>query len=160
MFDLFLVPNAQVLGQLALALLLGMIIGLERSIAHKTAGMRTFALVSMGAALFTIVSEIMYHQFNTAGFDPSRIASQIVVGIGFLAGGIIIFNHEKIQGLTTSAGLWVSGGVGMAVGFGLYSVAIYATILTLVVLSGLWLIEERVVDGLDGRKAKRNARED
>jgi putative Mg2+ transporter-C (MgtC) family protein len=144
--------STEILGQLALALLLGLVIGIERNIAHKTAGMRTFALVSLGAALFTIVSRLGGLQAGGAGFDPSRIASQIVVGIGFLAGGVIIFNHEQVQGLTTSAGLWVAGGIGMAVGFGLYAVAIFGTLLTLITLTLLWIVEEHLVDGIDGRK--------
>ena len=78
----------QVFGQLALAMFLGTIIGAERRLAHKMAGMRTFALVCMGAALFTIISEIAFSEFvGKPGFDPSRIASQIVVGIGFLGAG-------------------------------------------------------------------------
>src|SRR3989338_5781006 len=139
----------EIIGQLAMALGLGFTIGFERNIAHKTAGMRTFALVSMGAALFTIVSRLAFLQFSGSAVDPTRIVAQIVVGIGFLAGGVIIFNHRQVQGLTTSAGLWVSGGIGMAVGFGLYLVAGAATFLTLFILVALSFIERRVVGEAD-----------
>lgn len=142
----------EVFGQLILAVVLGSIIGLERRLAHKNAGMRTFAMVSLGAALFTIISGLMYAQFgSTSAFDPSRIASQIIVGIGFLAGGMIIFQNKQLEGLTTSAGLWVAGGIGMAVGLGLYSIAIFTAVLILVIFEFFNAMEHRLVDGIAHR---------
>lgn len=137
----------ELFGQLVLAVFLGALIGLERRLAHKSAGMRTFAMVSLGAALFTVISNLMYVQFGPdSSFDPGRIASQIVVGIGFLAGGMIIFNNHRVEGLTTSAGLWVAGGIGMAVGLGLYSIAVFTAVLLLVVFEVFNAIEEKLVD--------------
>lgn len=132
--------------QLLLAVILGAAIGLERELARKTAGMRTFALVSMGACLFSIISKYAFKEFwGVPGFDPSRIASQVVVGIGFLGGGLIILRQDKVRGLTTAAGLWVSAAIGMAVGFSLYSIAVFATTLTILVFLLLWLIENKLV---------------
>lgn len=132
----------EVFGQLILAATLGSIIGLERELARKIAGMRTFALVSMGAALFSILSTTAFQQFlGSSSFDPSRIASQIVVGIGFIGAGIIFFNDNKVHGLTTAAGLWVSAGIGMAVGYRLYAVAVFTTILTIFIFVILWYVE-------------------
>ncbi len=136
--------NLEIFYQLLLAAGLGAIIGAERRLAHKTAGMRTFALVSMGACLFTIISIVAFLDYaGKPGFDPSRIASQIVVGIGFLGAGLIIFHDSKVRGLTTAAGLWVTAAIGMSVGYKLYVVAIFATILTLVIFLALWLFEFR-----------------
>ncbi len=134
----------QVFGQMALAVFLGALIGAERRLAHKMAGMRTFALVCMGASLFVIISEIAFAEFvGKAGFDPSRIASQIVVGIGFLGAGAIIRQDEKVRGLTTAAGLWVTAAIGMAVGYRMFTVAIAATFLTLIIFVCLWIIEKQ-----------------
>lgn len=133
-----------VIFKLVLAVVLGALLGLERSLAHKTAGMRTFALVSMGAALFVIVSAVAgdhYLQLGALAVDPLRVASQIIVGIGFLGAGLIIFQGNKIYGLTTAAGLWVAAGVGMAAGFGLFSLALVVTLLTLLVFTVLWFVE-------------------
>lgn len=149
----------EVFGQLILAVLLGSFIGLERRLAHKSAGMRTFAMVSLGAALFTIISGAMYSSFGAgSAFDPSRIASQIIVGIGFLAGGMIIFNNHRVEGLTTSAGLWVAGGIGMAVGLGLYSIAVFTAILLLVVFEVFNAMEQKLVNTV-GQRHKNHDRE-
>lgn len=130
--------------KLVLAVILGGLLGLERSLARKTAGMRTYILVSMGAAVFVIVAEIVtahYAELGIRVFDPLRVASQIVVGIGFLGAGLIIFQDNKLRGLTTAAGLWVAAGLGMAVGYGLYVLAAMVTILTLFVFTIMWYVE-------------------
>ena len=131
--------------RLFVALLLGMIIGTERVWAHKTAGMRTYAFVSMGSALFMIISEIIIAQYAGVGnFDPTRMASQIVVGIGFLGAGSIMLQGSQLKGLTTASGLWVVAGIGMACGLGLFSLSIIATIFTLFIFVVLWFIEKRI----------------
>ena len=131
--------------RLFVAVVLGMVIGTERVWAHKTAGMRTYALVSMGAALFIIISEmIVFKYINIGGFDPTRIASQIVVGIGFLGAGSIMLQGSRLKGLTTASGLWVCAGIGMASGLGLFDVALVATTLTLFIFIVLWFIEKRI----------------
>lgn len=136
-------------GRLALAVFLGAFIGIERELAHKPAGVRTHGLVALGAALFTIISKYAFREFwGLPGFDPSRIASQVVVGVGFMGAGIIIFNQSRVRGLTTAAGLWVSAAIGMATGFGLFALAVFATILALIVFVVLWFVGDRLIKRL------------
>lgn len=130
---------------LFVALLLGMIIGTERVWAHKTAGMRTYALVSMGSALFVLVSEEMVKIYSHySGMNPLHIVAQIIVGVGFIGTGLIFTKDNKLMGLTTATGLWVSAGIGMACGFSLYSIAVVATALTLFIFTVLWFVEEQL----------------
>ena len=126
-----------------LAVFLGALIGVEREIAHKSAGMRTNALVALGSALFTIAPVLL----SGPAIDPTRIAAQVVTGVGFLGAGLIIFDqsHAKVKGLTTAAGVWVAAAIGMIVGFGLYEVSVWATILTILEFAILWPIEQRFV---------------
>lgn len=137
--------NLEILSRLLVATLLGIAIGAERAMAHKTAGMRTYSLVSMGSASYIIISEIITKQYATfTNLDPLRIASQIIVGVGFLGAGLIIFKESRLQGLTTAAGLWVSAGIGIAAGFGLYAISFFITAITLFVFTILWFIEKRI----------------
>jgi len=130
---------------LFIALFLGMIIGTERVYAHKTAGMRTYALVSMGSALFVLVSgEMVKAYIGFDGMNPLHIIAQIIVGVGFIGTGLIFMKDNKLMGLTTATGLWVSAGIGMASGFGLYKLAIVGTILTLFIFIVLWFVEEQL----------------
>ena len=134
--------------QLFLALLLGALVGTERSAAQKVAGMRTYGLVSLGACLFTLISiapSLAYLAENIE-LDPFRIAGNIVVGVGFLGAGLIFARNERVTGLTTAAGLWVAAAIGVAVGFGLYAIAIFTVVLMLIVFRFFWSIEERVKD--------------
>lgn len=117
-----------IVGRLALAAALGMVIGIERTYRAKTAGIRTHFLVALGSALFMIVSR---YGFEGTG-DPSRVAAQIVSGIGFLGAGTIIMQKHVVHGLTTAAGMWVAAGIGMASAAGLYFVAVISTVLTLI----------------------------
>lgn len=136
--------DALIFWELILALMLGMALGLERSIVGKRAGMRTFALVSVSTCLFIIISELVAAEYlPITQSDPLRMASAIVTGIGFLGTGIIIFDKE-LKGLTTAASLWVTAGIGMAVGFGFYGIAIFATLITLFVFEVLWHVERFV----------------
>jgi putative Mg2+ transporter-C (MgtC) family protein len=140
------------LGRLALAAALGSIIGLEREFREREAGLRTHLLVSLGSALFTIVSAFGFHDVLThdpqvvVRLDPSRIAAQIVSGIGFLGAGAIIRQGLSIRGLTTAATLWVVAAIGMAAGAGFYSVAIITTVVALVALWPLRYIAYRMID--------------
>lgn len=134
--------TADILLQISIATLLGILIGTERSTAKKTAGMRTYAMISMGSCLFVVISHAVVSQFiGISNFDPMRVASQIVVGIGFVGGGLIMTQGERISGITTAAGIWVSAGIGMAVGFHLYEIAIFATLLTIFIFTILWHVE-------------------
>ena len=112
--------------RLSLSILCGGILGIERGKANRSAGMRTYSLVSMGAALVMLTGEYMYEEFHTG--DPARLGAQVVSGIGFLgAGSIIIEGNTKIRGLTTAAGLWAAACIGLAIGIGFYVGGILAT---------------------------------
>lgn len=135
----------EIVFKLVLAVILGGFLGAERTIVGKSAGMRTFSLVCMGSALFVIISQVVSSQYvGVINFDPLRMASQIVVGIGFLGAGLIIFQESKLQGLTTAAGLWVSAGLGMSIGFGLYFIALAVSLLTLAIFTLMWLLEDKI----------------
>ena len=124
--------------RLTLGLVLGAIIGFERELHRQPAGFRTHSLVSLGAALFTIVSAF---GFEGSIADPTRIAAQIVSGIGFIGAGTILQYRGHIRGLTTAASLWSVAAVGTAAGAGLVVLAIMATVLILVILSLLDRVE-------------------
>lgn len=131
--------------RVALAAILGGVIGIERELREKSAGLRTNMLVSMGAALFT-VSSIQFAEFyvNWSGsirFDPSRIVSNIVTGIGFLGGAIVFRTEHKVSGVTTAASIWAVTAVGIAAGGGRYVTAIGATGLIVLVLLAVGLVE-------------------
>ncbi len=130
---------------LFIALVLGLVIGTERVWAHKTAGMRTYALVAMGSCLFVLVSIEAVKLYNTfTGISPLYIAAQIIVGVGFIGTGLIFTKESKLMGLTTATGLWVCAGIGMACGFGIYTLAIIATLLTLFIFTVLWFLEQQL----------------
>ncbi|HEX9608763.1 MAG TPA: MgtC/SapB family protein [Candidatus Paceibacterota bacterium] len=153
---IFPASNIGIAGQLITAMLLGMLVGAERAIAGKTAGMRTYALVSMGSALFTVISVgISAAYLGVVNFDPLRVAAGIITGIGFIGAGIIIFRESSLRGLTTAAGLWVAAGIGMAVGFKLYFIAVFASLLTLFVFTVMWFVEERLEEKLRIYAAKK-----
>ncbi len=121
---------------LILAAMLGALIGLEREWAQRAAGLRTFSLISLGAALFIMISNLSFNQYlGVSNLDPSRTLGQIIVGIGFLGAGIIIFRQRdgKVEGLTTAAMIWATAAVGAAVGLELYWLAISATALILLI---------------------------
>jgi putative Mg2+ transporter-C (MgtC) family protein len=129
--------SADLAWRLLLAAGLGAVLGLEREYRQKPAGLRTNILIAIGSALFTIISVSM-----TAGTgDPSRVAGQIVTGIGFLGGGAIMRNRDTVHGMTTAATIWVNAAIGIGCGVGQFQLAIAATALTLVVLVVLPPIE-------------------
>ncbi|MGI9118143.1 MAG: MgtC/SapB family protein [Minisyncoccia bacterium] len=139
------VTTLLVISKLGLAVILGTIIGIERHLAHKTAGMRTYAMASMGSALFIIISTVIASQYQgVTNFDPLRLAAQVVSAAGFLCAGLIVIRNSDVSGLTSSAGLWVSIGIGMACGFGLFRIGIIATLFTLFILIALHTVEKYV----------------
>ena len=146
MKNFFDAGTMQIIVNLFVALFLGMVDGFERLWAHKTAGMRTYALVSMGSALFVTVSNQMVDAYASrfANMNPIVIVSQIVLGVGFLGTGLIFSKESHLVGLTTATGLWVCSGIGMAAGFGLYSIATIATFFTLFIFTVLWFIEQQL----------------
>lgn len=145
MIEQFFAQNGDIILKLIVAVVLGAIIGVERLLVHKEAGMKTHALVSMGAALFIIFSEAMADKYiNLPGFNPVLIASNIIVGIGFLGAGGIILKGSNLLGLTTAGGLWVTAGIGMAAGFGLFNLAFISTVLVLLIFIVLNILEKPI----------------
>jgi putative Mg2+ transporter-C (MgtC) family protein len=117
--------------RMAAALALGAVVGLERELQRMPAGFRTHALVGLGAAIFTVVSA---YAFPGPISDPTRIAAQIVTGVGFLGGGAILHYRGSVRGLTTAASLWAVAAIGMAAGAGLYVIAVGGAALVVVTL--------------------------
>lgn len=132
--------------RLAMATILGSLVGLERERLDRAAGLRTHALVCVASALMMIVSTYGFPlppDGVPGSFDPGRIAAQVVSGIGFLGAGVIIFRDNTVRGLTTAATLWAVAGVGLAAGGGLYVVAVIATAFMLLIQAGLKPVERR-----------------
>jgi putative Mg2+ transporter-C (MgtC) family protein len=135
------------LGELGLAFVLSALIGLEREIRHKSAGFRTYTLVGFGAALIMLVSKYGFMNVlvdNRIVLDPSRIAAQIVTGIGFIGGGLIFVRRTNVRGLTTAAIVWLTAAIGMACGAGLPILALAVTAGHFVVVFGFPYIARRL----------------
>jgi putative Mg2+ transporter-C (MgtC) family protein len=128
------VPTLHIVARIALAGALGALIGVERELHQRTAGLRTNTLIAVGSALFTILSSELA---ASTGADATRIAAQIVTGIGFLGAGAILHTGVTVKGLTTAATIWVNAGIGMAAGGGKYRIAVIATLTTLVILRAM-----------------------
>ena len=141
----FMDPTVVMFGKLLLAMVLGGIIGTERAVlAHQTAGTRTFGLVTLGACLFVLIGNYVNTAFvGVADVQPTYLAAGIITGIGFLGGALVIFRGNSLHGVTTAAGLWISAAIGMAVGFGMHAVALFSTVLVLLMFTGMWYIENR-----------------
>lgn len=141
----FVDPTSVMLLKLVLAMVFGGVIGTERSVvAHQAAGTRTFGLVSMGACLFVLVGSFVDTSYlGAVNLEPMQIAGAVVTGIGFIGGGLIIFHRDSLHGVTTAAGLWIAAALGVATGFGLYAVSLFATILALIMFYGMWYVENR-----------------
>lgn len=131
------VSSGNALFRLILSLALGSMVGFERKSRGQIAGLRTFALISMGACLAMLLSiYVPQEYFGLKNGDPGRIAAQVITGIGFLGGGAMIQGRGSVRGLTTAAGVWVTSIIGLACGVGMYLGAVAATLLCLVVLRG------------------------
>lgn len=128
-------------GQLLLALLLGSIIGFERLMDSKPAGLRTHTLVCLGSAAFVLVSEDVRTKLGLTSLDPMRVAAGVITGIGFLGAGSIMQSGGSVHGLTTAATIWVVSAIGVAVGSGSTELAVWLTALTFIVLQGFRWIE-------------------
>jgi putative Mg2+ transporter-C (MgtC) family protein len=126
----------EIIKRMVLAVVLSGAIGMERELKRRGAGLRTHILVGLGSALFMLTSLYVFDIYKNTNpaLDPARIAAGIVTGIGFLCAGTIMRYGEAVKGLTTAASLWITAGIGMAVGVGFYSAALAVTILALLVL--------------------------
>jgi len=135
-----------------LAVVLGAIVGLERQVSGKSAGLRTNVLICLGAAVFTIISK----QMASGSIDVTRIAAQIVTGVGFLGAGAIIQDTGGVRGLTTAATIWLVASIGMACGAGYYGLAAISALLAVLVLLGLGQIERPLQKWLRKGKKRTN----
>lgn len=130
-----MLTDGQIIFRLVLSVVLSGLIGLERQMHKRTAGLRTHILVSLGSCLIMLTSLYVFDIYkDKVPLDPARIAAGVITGIGFLGAGAIIRDREGVKGLTTAASLWVVAGIGLAVGCGFRNAAIYSTILVLIVL--------------------------
>ncbi|MFH0816979.1 MAG: MgtC/SapB family protein [Methanobacteriota archaeon] len=141
-------PLAVALLKLILAMICGSLLGLEREMKEKPAGLRTFMLITTGSCLFVIVGTYISESWTGAS-DPGRVAAQVVAGIGFLGAGTIIHSRGSVHGLTSAATIWVSAGIGIAIAVDLFLLAILVTFIILGMLVGLRAIELRI--GTKGR---------
>ncbi|MFJ5226836.1 MgtC/SapB family protein [Streptomyces sp. NPDC088400] len=157
LFDPSAGQGARQFTELGLALLLSTLIGAERSTQQKSAGLRTHTLVGVGSALFMVVSQ---HGFNAVlglenvSFDPSRVAAQIVSGIGFIGGGLIFVRRDAVRGLTTAATVWLTCAIGMACGGGLPLLAIGATLVHFLVIQGYPWVTRRIPSFTSAEQAR------
>lgn len=144
-FELVADPSAVMFMKLVIAVLLGGVIGTERALlAKQYAGTRTFGLVALGACLFILLGNFVNIAFLTvADIQPTFVAAAVITGIGFLGGGLIVFKGDSLHGVTTAAGLWMTAGIGMTVGYGLYALAVFATLMVLILFTGMWYVENR-----------------
>lgn len=135
----------ELFARLLLAAALGSAVGWERERLQWAAGLRTHMLVAVGSCLMIIVSAYGFSSVLSPRvvLDPSRVAAQVVTGVGFLGAGSIILRNEAVKGLTTAASVWAVAGVGLAAGAGLYSAAVVTTVIILIILAGLKPLEER-----------------
>jgi putative Mg2+ transporter-C (MgtC) family protein len=144
--------DLEAIERMALAMVVGAVLGIERERLDRPAGLRTYMLVAEGACLFMICAILLAEQVGRAGgiSDPGRIASTVVQGIGFIAAGVILTTGKQVIGLTTAAGLWVATALGLLIGAGFYIVAVVATTATLVALVVLRRIELRFLGSKSG----------
>ncbi|WP_320932155.1 MgtC/SapB family protein [Hungatella effluvii] len=135
---------ASITMRIVMSMVCGGVIGIERGKAHQPAGMRTYMLVCMGAAMVMLTGQYMYYHFQTG--DPARLGAQVVSGIGFLgAGSIIISGKTKIKGLTTAAGLWTAACIGLSIGIGFYEAGIIATLAVSLIMTQLKKLEYHLI---------------
>ena len=147
--------NAEFIIRLFMAIVLGFALGLERELTNKYAGLRTHILVCLGACIFTLLSIYAFPTFATGDNvdvaqatgirDTSRVAAQIVTGIGFIGAGTVLRNGPMVFGLTTAATLWIAASIGMACGAGIFDVAIIATVLSVAVLTLIRIFEKQIL---------------
>jgi putative Mg2+ transporter-C (MgtC) family protein len=137
-----MLTDTQIILRLVLSVFLGGLIGLERQLHRRTAGLRTHILVCLGSCLIMLTSLYVFDIYkDKVPLDPARIAAGVITGIGFLGAGTIIREREGVKGLTTAASLWVVAGIGLAIGIGLYKAAVVSAILAFIVLFFLRYVE-------------------
>lgn len=139
-----MISNVEIVIRLVLSAVIGGLIGMEREVSNRPAGLRTHVLVSLGSALIMLVSIDAFFFEGVRVGDPARLAAQVVSGIGFLGAGTIMRTGDRIRGLTTAASLWVSAGIGLSIGSGYYLGAIISATIVLATLMSLGVFEKRI----------------
>lgn len=143
-------PPLEIFIRLVMAMAFGAAIGIERELKERPAGLRTHMLTALAAAVFTVLTIELFHEVrqleHPVSADPIRIIEAVTAGVAFLAAGAIIQGRGRVRGLTTGAGMWMAGSIGLACGGGYYTVATLAVILAVAILSLLRLFERRVLD--------------
>jgi len=146
-------PIFEIVSRLSLAIVFGGALGLDRELRQKAAGLRTHILISLAAAIFTLITFEIFFEMNELMAEPRsdaiRIIEAVTAGVAFLAAGTIIQSGGTVQGLTTGASMWLAGAIGLACGGGFYSIAVIGTLLALVVLYLLGKVEARLLPGDD-----------
>ena len=151
-----MLTDSQIISRLVVTVILSGLIGLERQVHKRTAGLRTHILVALGSCLIMLTSLYVFDIYKEiTKLDPARIAAGVITGIGFLGAGTIIRDKEGIRGLTTAASLWVVAGIGLASGCGFLNAAIYTTALALIVLFLLRYVEGLIFAEDKGKEAKK-----
>jgi putative Mg2+ transporter-C (MgtC) family protein len=141
-----MIPEIEIIGRILLAAVIGGLIGIEREVNNRPAGLRTHVLVTLGATLIMLISIDGFDTLKTSGeADPARLAAQVVSGIGFLGAGTIMRTGANISGLTTAASLWVSAGIGLGIGAGYYLGTIFTAVIVLLTLMSLRILERKVL---------------
>lgn len=146
-------PEAEIALRLVLASVFGAVIGFERELKDHSAGLRTHMLTALAAALFTVLTFELFHEARSSSSqtnaDPIRIIEAVTAGVAFLAAGAIISGRDRVRGLTTGAGMWLAGAIGLACGAGRYLIALMATVFALVILAVLERFKDRFMDTQD-----------
>jgi len=146
-------PIFEIVSRLSLAIVFGGALGLDRELRQKAAGLRTHILISLAAAIFTLITFEIFFEMNELMAEPRsdaiRIIEAVTAGVAFLAAGTIIQSGGTVQGLTTGASMWLAGAIGLACGGGFYTIAVIGTLLALVVLYLLGKVEARLLPGDD-----------
>ena len=133
--------------RLGCAMLVGLVIGMEREYTHRPAGLRTHILVALGACVVSILGEMLFRQYNTMGAtpDPARLSAQVITGVGFLGAGTIMKEGVNVKGLTTAASVWAVACLGIAAGFGYYVLALMGMLFTFVTLTIFEALQRKLV---------------
>ena len=134
--------------RLACAMLVGLVIGTEREYTNRPAGMRTHILVALGACVVSVTGELLFHEYQLLGAtpDPARLSAQVITGVGFLGAGTIMREGTSVKGLTTAASVWSTACLGVASGFGYYSLAVAGMILMLITLTVLEVFQKKLIN--------------
>ena len=150
-------PVLEIALRMLLATFFGAIVGLERELRGHSAGLRTHMLTALAASMFTILTFEIFHQVrqidNSPNVDPLRLIEAVTAGVSFLAAGTIIHGSGKVQGLTTGAGIWLAGAVGVASGSGFYAIALMGTVLAVVIVVLLRGVERHLLDTKEPKSA-------